>query len=91
MRRLAIEAATGVPRLVDSKEPVCWLTGFGEFSLEYLLRFWIRDPQQGLVGIQGTVLLAIWDKLKANGISIPLPQREITMKAPRQAGTSGAG
>lgn len=81
VRRLAIEAATGVPRIIESKEPVCWLTGFGEFSLEYLLRFWIRDPQQGLVGIQGTVLLAIWDKLKEHGIPIPVPQREITMKS----------
>ncbi len=91
VRRLAIEAATGVPRLVESKEPVCWLTGFGEFSLEYLLRFWIRDPQQGLVGIQGTVLLAIWDKLKEHGITIPLPQREITMKSPLQPRPSAAG
>ncbi len=82
VRRLAIDAAASVPRIVESKPPVCWLTGFGEFSLEYVLRFWIRDPQQGLVGIQGTVLLAIWDKLKENGIPIPLPQREITMKTP---------
>lgn len=84
VRRLAMEAAASVPRVIEGKQPVCWLTGFGEFSLEYLLRFWIRDPQQGLVGIQGTVLLAIWDKLKENGISIPLPQREITMKTPAQ-------
>ncbi|HET6630524.1 MAG TPA: mechanosensitive ion channel domain-containing protein [Woeseiaceae bacterium] len=82
VRRLATEAAAGVPRVIESKQPVCWLTGFGEFSLEYVLRFWIRDPQQGLVGIQGTVLLAIWDKLKENGVSIPLPQREIAMKTP---------
>jgi small-conductance mechanosensitive channel len=82
VRQLAIEAATGVPRVVESKSPACWLTGFGESSLDFLLRFWIRDPQQGLAGIQGTVLLALWDKLKEHGIEIPYPRREITVTAP---------
>lgn len=82
VRKLAIEAAKGVPRVVDTKSPACWLTGFGESSLDFLLRFWIRDPQQGLAGIQGTVLLALWDKLRENGVEIPFPQREVRVKAP---------
>lgn len=90
VRELAIEAATGVPRVVDSKPPACWLTGFGESSLDFLLRFWIRDPQQGLAGIQGSVLLALWDKLKEHNIEIPFPQREITVKAPVQVRTTPA-
>lgn len=88
VRRLAIEAATGVQRVVESRPPACWLSAFGESSLEFLLRFWIRDPQHGLASIQGTVLLAVWDKLKANGIEVPYPQREIRLKAPIEVRTT---
>jgi small-conductance mechanosensitive channel len=90
VRELAIEAVAGVPRVVSSKSPACWLAGFGDSSLDFLLRFWIRDPQQGLAGIQGTVLLAVWDKLKENGITIPYPHREIVMKTPLEIRTQAA-
>jgi len=81
--RLAIEAASAVGR-VDGRyrPPVCWLTAFGDSSLDFLLRFWISDPQAGLTNIKGQVLLALWDAFKANGINIPYPHRELIMKTP---------
>ena len=78
--RLAIEAAMTVGRVEGNRRPVCWLTGFGDSSLDFVLRFWIRDPQQGLTNIRGKVLLALWDTFKENGIGIPYPHREIIMK-----------
>ena len=79
--QLAIAAAASVGR-VDTRRtrPVCWMTEFGDSSLNFLLRFWIDDPQQGLTNIRGKVLLALWDTFKENGIEIPFPQREITIK-----------
>ena len=81
--RLAIEAAGSVDR-VDStvRKPVCWMTEFGDSSLNFLLRFWIDDPQGGLTNIRGKVLLALWDTFKEHGISIPYPHREVIMKNP---------
>jgi len=78
--RLAIEAAMSVPRVEAGRTPVCWLTEFGESSLDFVLRFWIHDPQQGLTNIRGKVLMALWDTFKANGIEIPYPHREIVVK-----------
>ena len=81
--RLAIEAASGVDRVVTvSKQPVCWMTEFGDSSLNFKLRFWIDDPQSGLTNIRGMVLIALWDKFKENGIEIPYPHRELIMKSP---------
>ncbi|MEQ9562810.1 MAG: mechanosensitive ion channel [Woeseiaceae bacterium] len=77
---LAVEATTSVSRIVQSQTPVCWMTGFGDSSLDFLLRFWIRDPQNGLTNIRGQVLLALWDIFKDNGIKIPYPHLEIIMK-----------
>ncbi|WP_292898510.1 mechanosensitive ion channel family protein [Nitratireductor sp.] len=79
---LAIEAAMSVGRVDADRRPVCWLTGFGESSLDFVLRFWIRDPQQGLTNVRGKVLLALWDTLKENGVEIPYPHREVIMKRP---------
>ncbi|HZD51983.1 MAG TPA: mechanosensitive ion channel domain-containing protein [Woeseiaceae bacterium] len=89
VRELAMQAAKSVDRVIGSKPPVCWLAAFGESSLDFLLRFWIRDPQHGLSNIQGTVLLAVWDKLTENGIQIPFPHREILMKTPVEVKMTG--
>jgi small-conductance mechanosensitive channel len=81
--RLAIEAATGVERVVsDIKAPVCWMTEFGDSSINFLLRFWISDPQGGLTNIRGKVLLALWDTFKEHDIKIPYPHREVLVKTP---------
>jgi small-conductance mechanosensitive channel len=80
VRELAIEAATTVDRVLDyPKRPVCHIVGFGDSSVDYILRFWIKDPTGGLTNIRGGVYLALWDVFKANDISIPFPQREVKM------------
>ncbi|MEO5322251.1 mechanosensitive ion channel [Mesorhizobium sp. CC13] len=78
--QLAIEAAMNVPRVEADRRPVCWLTDFGESSLNFVLRFWIHDPQQGLANVRGKVLLALWETFAKNGIAIPYPHREIILK-----------
>ena len=89
---LAIAAAQSVSRVIDHQKPVCWMTDFGDSSLDFVLRFWIRDPQKGLTNIRGMVLLALWDKFKEHGVQIPFPHREIIMKTPVEvaAGSTSA-
>ena len=79
VRKLAIEAAKGVARVLSSRPPVCHIVGFGDSSVDYILRFWIKDPTGGLTNIRGNVYLALWDAFQANNISIPFPQREVRM------------
>lgn len=80
--KLAMDAARTVDRVVKSREPVCWITDFGESSINFVLRFWISDPQNGLTNIRGQILLALWDIFKANGIVIPYPHRTVILKSP---------
>nr|WP_224817136.1 mechanosensitive ion channel domain-containing protein [Hasllibacter sp. MH4015] len=79
VRALAIEAAKGVDRVLSHRAPVCHVVGFGDSSVDYILRFWIKDPTGGLTNIRGNVFLALWDTFQANDISIPFPQREVRM------------
>lgn len=80
--RISKEATAALERVVNHKGVVCWMTAFGDSSLDFVLRFWIRDPQAGLTNVKGEVLLALWDAFKANGIGIPFPHREIIMRTP---------
>ncbi|WP_299408408.1 mechanosensitive ion channel domain-containing protein [uncultured Roseobacter sp.] len=85
VRKLAIQAATDVDRVLSHpKLPVCHIVGFGDSSVDYILRFWIKDPTGGLTNIRGNVYLALWDVFKDNDISIPFPQREVRMLAEEQ-------
>ena len=80
--RIAIEAAGTVSRVAARyRAPVCWLTAFGDSSLDFKLRFWISDPQSGLTNIRGKVLLALWDAFREHGIHIPYPHREVIIRS----------
>jgi small-conductance mechanosensitive channel len=79
VRKLAVEAAGRVNRVLKDRPSVCHIVGFGDSSVDYILRFWIKDPTEGLTNIKGHVYLALWDIFKENDISIPFPQREVKM------------
>ena len=79
VRALAIDAAKSVDRVLSFKAPVCHVVGFGDSSVDYILRFWIKDPTGGLTNIRGNVYLALWDTFQANNISFPFPQREVRL------------
>lgn len=79
VRRIAVEAAKTVTRVLADRPVACHITGFGDSSIDYVLRVWIRDAHEGLASIRGGIYLALWDAFKENGISIPFPQREVRM------------
>jgi small-conductance mechanosensitive channel len=81
VRKVAVGAALSVDRVLKNRPAVCHITGFGDSSVDYILRFWITDPIEGLTNVRGNVYLALWDAFKANGISIPFPQREVKVLA----------
>jgi small-conductance mechanosensitive channel len=82
VRRFAVEAANTVPRVLKAPEPQCHLERFGDSSLDFLLRFWIHDPVEGLAIVRGAVLLALWDIFKREGIAIPYPVRDVRIGNP---------
>lgn len=77
--RVAIAAVKDVARVIEEPEPRCFLTGFGDSSLDFTLRFWIRDPSSGLGNLRGDVYLALWDAFKREGIEIPYPVRDVRL------------
>ena len=79
VRKFAREAASTVGRVVSAPQPICHICGFGDSSIDFLLRFWIKDPSGGLTNVRGDVYLALWDVLKREDIEIPFPRRDVTV------------
>lgn len=77
---IAQEAAKSVKRVVSERDPVCNLMEFGDSSVNFDLRFWIADPQNGLANVRSDVYLAVWEALHEAGVEIPFPQRDVYIK-----------
>ncbi len=87
VRELALAATADVKRALKDPKPVCHFTEFGDSSLNFVLRFWIQDPADGVVNVRGQVLLALWDIFKENDIAIPFPHREVIFRTPLEVMT----
>lgn len=70
-------------RICEDPEPVCHLVEFGDSSLNFKLRFWIKDAEKGVTNIRGAVMLALWDAFEKNNINIPYPHREVYLHEPK--------
>lgn len=77
VKKIAEEIVIKVPRVEADPKPACHLTEFGDSSINFSLRFWIRDAEKGVANVQGDVMLALWDAFKEHGIEIPFPHREV--------------
>ncbi|MEZ5800642.1 MAG: mechanosensitive ion channel, partial [Nitratireductor sp.] len=77
---LIVEAVSKHPKVLDAPErPDCELRGFGDSSINFAVEFWIEGIDDGRNRISSDVLFIIWRTLKANGIAIPFPQREVRL------------
>ena len=77
---LAVQAGKETERVIPEKEPVCWLIGFGDSSVDFELRVWIRDPANGLNNLRSSIYVRLWDLFKEHGIEIPYPQRDLNFR-----------
>jgi len=56
------------------------LMAFGDCGMDLELRFWIADPENGVNNVRSDVNRAIWRLFRERGITIPVAQREVTLR-----------
>ena len=56
------------------------IAGFGESGIDILVEFWMEAIDDGKYRVGADLMFMIWQALRDNGIQIPFPQREITIK-----------
>jgi small-conductance mechanosensitive channel len=53
------------------------IESFGDSGINILVEFWMEGIDDGDNRVGADLLLMIWTALRANGIEIPFPQREV--------------
>ena len=84
VEKLLMQAAQDTPRVLNFPEPKILLIGFGESSVDFEIRFWIDDPEEGLSNIRSDVLKRVWKLFQENDIEIPFPQRDLNLRTNQQ-------
>jgi small-conductance mechanosensitive channel len=76
--RVITEAVAAHPDVLDDPEgPDVELRGFGDSGINLAVEFWCNGLDDGKNRFSADILMVIWRTLKAHGISIPFPQREV--------------
>ncbi|HEX5632373.1 MAG TPA: mechanosensitive ion channel domain-containing protein, partial [Gemmatimonadales bacterium] len=75
---ILLDAAIQHPEVRGNPEPIALFDGFGESSLDFVLRAWTDEPLWGKV--RSDVAVTINEMLGAAGIEIPFPQRDLHVK-----------
>jgi potassium efflux system protein len=77
------EILLGVARLHDhvlgDPSPEVWLHGFGESALEFTLVAY-TDQVRSRFAVASALRIALLNRLRAEGIEIPFPQREVRVR-----------
>lgn len=81
VRSLLLQCALDQPRVLRDPAPAVMLANFGADGLEFVVGYWIADPQAGTLGLKSAINMAILQALRANHIDIPFPQRVVHTRA----------
>jgi small-conductance mechanosensitive channel len=78
--KLMIEATQPEPRVMGKpNEPMGFLVGFGDNGINLELGLWLRDPENGQLGLRSALNRRIYESFTAHGISIPYPRRDVRL------------
>lgn len=83
MVELIKEAVATHPKVISGEgipfeeQPDCEIDSFGDSGVNMFVEFWMEGIDDGKNRVGGDLLLIIFETLKANGITIPFPQREV--------------
>ena len=82
--KLLYRAVDETNRILVRPKPRVNLMGFGNSSVDFEIRFWIKDPEGGLSNIRSDVYMRIWQLFQENGVEIPFPQSDLHLRSSQQ-------
>lgn len=92
VKKAALEAASKVgftQSMKGPRAPQVWLVGFGDSAVDFILAVWLtEEAARRNAAIQAAYLWELDTALKAHGIEIPFPQRDLHLRS--AFGLSGA-
>ena len=70
------QVISGEKTLLEDR-PDCEIANFGDSGVNMFVELWMEGVDDGKNRVGGDLMLIIFETLKANGIEIPFPQREV--------------
>ena len=88
---ILVGVAQDQPDVLVHPEPVALFRGFGDSSLDFVLRVWTPEFERWM-RVQSDVARAVHHALRDAGITIPFPQRDLHLRSvdPAISGSFGA-
>ncbi|MEY4357130.1 MAG: hypothetical protein RL469_456 [Pseudomonadota bacterium] len=80
--RLLAEATSDHPRILKDPPAAPRLMSFEDYGMRLEVRFWIRDPMNGVNNVRSDVNRRIFQLFREYGITIPVAQREVRIVDP---------
>ncbi len=77
VRETLIRVCDEIPEILPHPRPVVWLQNYNDFSMDYVLKFYINDFAR-LEEIQSLMMDRVWYHFKRRGIVIPFPSATST-------------
>ncbi|MEP5937209.1 MAG: mechanosensitive ion channel domain-containing protein [Erythrobacter sp.] len=84
VKELLHQAVDDTDRILKHPKPRVNLMGFGDSSVDFEVRFWIQDPEEGLSNIRSDVYFRIWELFAENDVEIPFPQQDMHLRSSKQ-------
>ncbi|WP_438730200.1 mechanosensitive ion channel family protein [Parasphingorhabdus sp. DH2-15] len=86
VQKLLYKAVEESPRILRNPAAKVWMLEFGDNSVNFEIRAWINDPQEGVGNVRADVMMRVWDLFQEHDIEIPFPQRDLHLKGMADAG-----
>lgn len=77
VKELILKSVEDKKRILNRPEASCLLKSFGDNTVNFQLRFWIQDPENGVDNIKSELMLEIWNLFQEKEINIAFPQRDL--------------
>lgn len=84
VKELLLRAVDDTDRILKHPRPRVNLMGFGNSSIDFEVRFWIQDPEEGLSNIRSDVFFRIWELFAEHNVEIPFPQQDLHLRSSKQ-------
>ncbi len=80
VRDTAVQAASGIPGVLDDPAPSVVFQNFGDSAIGFTLYYWINARESDLFAVQNAVFLAVNAAFTRQNIEIPYPIQTVMMK-----------
>jgi small-conductance mechanosensitive channel/CRP-like cAMP-binding protein len=78
VKEAMVAAATKTPGVLSEPRPKVWVTEYGDFSINYRMKYWIDDFPR-YPDIKDEIMTSIWYLFRRRGIGIPFPIRDVNL------------